>query len=130
MIFDTSFIIDVMRRDENALKKFREVLSGDQLQIITTPTLFELYSGLAQSDKPYSEKEKIIYTISHLITWHLDQKSAERGGEIHGKLTKEGQMIDSIDSMIAGIALISGERVLTRNTKHFSKIAGLKTETY
>jgi len=130
MIFDTSFIIDAMRNNEQARKKLEEIISGGKLQIITTPTIFELYSGVAQSEKTELEKKKIIHTISNLITWHLDNLAAEKGGEIHGKLIKDGQPIDSIDCMIAAITIISGEKLLTKNIKHFSRISGLEIETY
>lgn len=40
------------------------------------------------------------------------------------------RMIDPEDAMIAGIALINDESVLTRNVEHFSRIRDLKIETY
>ena len=60
----------------------------------------------------------------------LDARGAERAGDIEGKLIKHGIMIQPLDSMIAGIALTKGERVLTRNTKHFGRVPGLVVETY
>lgn len=130
MIFDTSFVIDIMNKDVGAVKKLNEIVSRGELGVITTPTLFELYSGMARSTKQEAEKQKILYTISQLLVWHLEPRGAEKGGEIDGKLITEGQKIDPIDSMIAGIAMANGEKLLTRNVKHFSKIAGLKVETY
>ena len=37
---------------------------------------------------------------------------------------------NSIDCMIASIALLENEILLTRNTKHFTRISGLKVESY
>ncbi len=130
MILDTSFIIDVMKKNEKAMEKLKEIISAGDTQIITAPTIFELYSGVLQSDKPDEEKHRILYTLSHMVSWHLDPSGAERGGEINGKLIKAGEQIDAIDCMIAGIALTCGEKILTRNVKHFSRILGLKVETY
>ncbi len=39
-------------------------------------------------------------------------------------------MIDPEDTLIAGIALINNETVLTKNVEHFSRIRDLKIETY
>lgn len=39
-------------------------------------------------------------------------------------------MINIEDIMLAGIALTHNESIITRNIKHFSKIEGLKIETY
>ena len=55
---------------------------------------------------------------------------AEKAGEIHGTLAKGGQGIDNIDAMIAATALLENETVLTRNIKHFSRVKGLRVESY
>lgn len=130
MILDTSFVIDLMAGDKAAIEKLKEIISKGEPQIVTAPTIFELYSGLAQSSKRELEKKKILSALSRVAIWHLDASAAERGGEIDGALIKAGEQIEPVDSMIAGIALVKGEKVLTRNVKHFSKVAGLNLETY
>lgn len=130
MIFDTSFVIDLMVGDKAAIEKLKEIIGKGEPQIVAAPTIFELYSGVAQSDKQELEKKKILSVLSRVAVWHLDTGAAERGGEIDGALIKAGEQIEPVDSMIAGIALVKGEKVLTRNVKHFSKVAGLKLEKY
>ncbi len=76
------------------------------------------------------EKQKILYVLSNTLIWHLDVDGAIKAGEIDGKLIQQGQKIDPEDSMIAGITISKGEKLLTRNLKHFSRIPGLKIETY
>ena len=131
MIFDTSFVIDVMGGNKAATEKLSELISKGEPEVVAAPTIiFELFSGLAQSSKPELERKKIISVLSRVAVLQLEISAAERGGEIDGMLTKAGEQIDPIDSMIAGIALVKGEKVLTKNIKHFSKVAGLKVETY
>ena len=130
MIFDTSFIIDLMEKDASAVQKLKDAINNGEIQAVTSPTIFELYSGLAQSRLPELERKKILLTLSNLLVWDLDVEGAARGGEIDGSLISAGAKIEPIDSMIAGIALSRGEKLLTRNTKHFSSIPGLKVETY
>ena len=130
MILDTGFIIDVMRREENAVRRLRELISSGETQAITTPSLFELYSGVSRSRIPQKEKGRIMQTLSNLVVWSLDTKGAETGGEIDGRLSSKGERLDPVDSMIAGIALSKGEAILTRNVRHFSRIPGLRIETY
>ena len=130
MILDTAFIIDVMENDEKAVRRAKELKARGEPQAIATPSLFELYSGVGRSTKPETEKRKILHTLSRLLVWPLDPESAERGGEIDGKLISEGQKIDPLDSMIAGIALSKGQTILTRNVSHFNRIPGLSVETY
>lgn len=61
---------------------------------------------------------------------HMDYDTAERAGEIDGILAREGKMIGVVDCMIAGIALVKKEKVMTRNVKDFQRIRGLEIETY
>jgi predicted nucleic acid-binding protein len=60
----------------------------------------------------------------------LDAECAAKAGEVQGKLIRKGKMINPEDAMIAGIALINNETVLTKNVEHFSRIRDLKIETY
>lgn len=130
MIFDTSFIIDVMRKDEKAINKLHEIIKKREPQLITSPTMFELFSGLARSQKPAREKNKIMKILKDQLVLHLDNDSAEKAGEIDGTLIKDGNRIGPIDSMISGIALVKKEKVLTRNKKDFEKVKSLEIEVY
>lgn len=130
MILDTNFIIDFLKGQSNALNKMDLLVKKDIAFAITTPTIFELYSGLIFLDKSEDEREKIISLLKDQIVLSLDKNSAEKAGIIDGNLLKKGLKIDAEDSMIAGIAESYGETILTRNVKHFSRIRGIKIETY
>ncbi|PIN81212.1 hypothetical protein COV11_02340 [Candidatus Woesearchaeota archaeon CG10_big_fil_rev_8_21_14_0_10_30_7] len=130
MILDTTFLIDVMDEDDKAVAKLLDIIKKGEPQLITAPTIFELFTGITRSKKPEQEKNKIIKVLEGQIVVHLDNNSAEKAGEIDGNLMKDGKPIGVIDSMIAGIALIKKDKILTRNIKDFSKIKGLEIETY
>ena len=130
MIVDTTFLIDIMEKlpeAENILNKLSN--KGEPL-LVTSLSIFELYTGVIRSQDQNKEKNKILKALQDQVILSLDEKSAEKAGEIDGNLIKEGNIIGVIDCMIAGIALQKNEKVLTRNIKDFSKIKGLKVETY
>ena len=56
----------------------------------------------------------------------LDRAAAERAAEVRRKLDRIGQPIGMGDSLIAGIALVHGLPLFTRNTKHFERVPDLK----
>lgn len=60
----------------------------------------------------------------------FDQAAAEVFGITANKLPKAGTLIGQNDTMIASQALAEKLIVVTHNQKHFSKIAGLKTEDW
>jgi predicted nucleic acid-binding protein len=56
----------------------------------------------------------------------LDRAAAEKAAEVRRKLDHTGQPIGMGDSLIAGIALTHNLPLLTRNRKHFERVANLK----
>jgi predicted nucleic acid-binding protein len=130
MILDTNFIIDLMENKPDAVAKI-EQLHQHQLPIfIASPTIFELWTGVAYGNQPEREKQKIKLIIENQRILELTKASAEEAGIINGTLQKQGQIIDPEDCLIAGIALQHNEPLLTRNIKHFQRIKRLKIETY
>lgn len=130
MILDTCFLVDIMKNDVNAVKKLKELVHSQTRLFTTTPTIYELFSGIAQSAKPAPEKEKVVRILQEQTLLSLDEVSAKTAGILDGTLIKQGTVIDPIDTLIAGIALRHGEIVLTRNKKHFSRVEGLQVESY
>ena len=130
MILDTDFVIDLMKKEENAVAKQQKLDEDHEVLMVTAPTIFELWTGVALLEKQDSEKSKLLSTIGNLDTLPFNQKTAEKAGEIHGSLIKAGQEIDAVDCMIASISLLENEPLLTRNAKHFTRIRGLKVEVY
>ena len=41
-------------------------------------------------------------------------------------LSSKGEMVDALDVMIASIAIVNNESILTMNKKHFERIKELK----
>lgn len=130
MILDTTFIIDLMNGLPQAIEKVKSLDKAKEVQFVASPTIFELYSGIAQSKKSDEEKKRVFAVLGSQTILGLDKISAEEAGKIEGTLVKQGMQIEPEDCMIAGIAVNYGESILTRNILHFSRIKKLKVETY
>jgi len=122
--------IDLLRVRDSAARKIKELESESNATNISAPSIFEVFVGISLTEKTSSEKKRIMDVLESWGTLVLDSECAALGGRIHGQLIEEGQMIDPEDSMIAGIVIINNETLLTRNDKHFSRVPGLKIETY
>lgn len=129
MILDTCFLIDFMNGEKNTNEKLQE-LSKEEVFLITSLSVFEIYTGLARCEKYEHEKKKALDLLDGQLVIPLDEKAAEIAGKIDGELFKNGEKIEIIDSMISGICLLRKEKLLTKNIKHFSKIKDLKIESY
>ncbi|MBI5072642.1 PIN domain-containing protein [Candidatus Woesearchaeota archaeon] len=130
MILDTTFLIDLMNNDESARHKAEVLFNHGSLTYISTVTIFELHSGLARSGKSSPEQNKVRNVLDQQNIIPIDSTIAERAGDIHGALITQGQMLGSMDCLIAATALLNRETVLTRNVKDFQRIPGLKIESY
>lgn len=130
MLADTNFLIDLMVGDRAAVEKARVIEAKGMPLLVSAPTVFELYVGLSLSSKADEEKARIMVVLESLPFLPLDAESSKAGGLIYGERKRMGSMVDPEDAMIAGIAKVHSERVLTRNRKHFQDIEGVKVESY
>jgi tRNA(fMet)-specific endonuclease VapC len=130
LIADTSFLIDIMMKEPAALDKAKKVEESGSTISVGAPSIFELFAGVALSRKSEEEKSKIMSTIASLPQLPLDFPSARAGGQIYGRKIKAGSTVDPEDAMLAGIAKLRSETIITRNVKHFTDIEGVNVETY
>jgi tRNA(fMet)-specific endonuclease VapC len=60
----------------------------------------------------------------------MDSNASKITGKIYNELKENGKMLDIADQFIAGIVISNNETLITRNTKHFSRIRRLKSEAW
>lgn len=60
----------------------------------------------------------------------FDDAAARVFGRITAYLQTQGTPRGDMDVLIASVAVVHGERIVTRNTKHFEGLPGLLVETY
>jgi tRNA(fMet)-specific endonuclease VapC len=130
LLADTTFVIDVMSNDRSALEKAKELENSGIPILIGSPSIFELFVGVALSKKPLEERAKIASVLESLPQLPFDFSSASSAGAIYGEKIKTGSQIDPEDAMIAGIAKTNNQKILTRNAKHFCRIEGVEVEKY
>ncbi len=56
----------------------------------------------------------------------FDEVAADRFGPVASALARRGEPIGTFDTLIAAHALSGGLTLVTNNTKHFQRVAGLK----
>lgn len=130
MILDTLFLIDRMNRDAGAVSRAKNLeRTGEDLRV-PAPSLFELWRGVRLAAKTAQEAQSVTAVLGGFPIAPLDAAAAIRAGEVDAVIIKQSAQIDPEDAMIAGIALELGQPLLTRNGRHFSRVPGLKVESY
>src|SRR3989338_2445708 len=123
-IMDTSALIDLGKGNPKVLQAIGKA-GGEHALVIPTPAIFELSAGSpAGLDMP---RRRLVETFASLS---FTSAPAEQAGIVFKQLKNRGLEIGALDAMIAGMALVEKQAVITANAKHFSRVEGLQLVTY
>jgi tRNA(fMet)-specific endonuclease VapC len=125
---ETSFLIDLFRGDKSAVEYWNKLNNAEAITV-ASPTILELATGAELSSSP-KEKRQLKEFLSSITVLPLDQKSALLAGEINAELITGGEMIEITDVQIAAVTITHQQTLVTRNTKHFSRVPRLDIEKY
>lgn len=125
-VADSDVLIDALRGREAARDRIAFELRSGTLAT-TSITLFELRSG---SLKAAGAAEAVEALLRPLAILPVDEAAAVRAAEVRRALERSGEPIGMADYLIAGICLSRSAQLLTRNRKHFERVAGLSAEYF
>jgi predicted nucleic acid-binding protein len=134
-IFDTTFLIDLIKGDKGAIQKAKEIDAEGTFKAISVVTVQEYLRGiyyLFSHDKKLL-KTKLEKAEAELIRFEIlpyKYEIAKTAAEIDAQLALNGQTISFSDTIIAATTLHYNLTLVTRNTEHFSRVPNLKIETY
>lgn len=94
-------------------------------------TRFELRRGACLRADPEPLWQQISEIILPLVQWlPVDEATSMRAAELSADLRRDGREIGLIDTFLAATAMTHGFIMITRNTRHFERIAGLNVENW
>ena len=125
---DTSFLVDIERQNDEALKKLRELADRGEVIFITSVSVAECYRGAYGSRDGAKALKDTKELLELFAVLSLDYESAKTWGELSESM-KSGSIGDR-DLFIASIALVNEQSLLTRNKKHFERVPGLVVESW
>ena len=130
-LVDTTFLIDLSRNNDAALKKLNK-LEEEPRVYFSEISRFEMVVGTyALGGDTLRKIDEVNTLLSDFESLPLNEAAATMAGKIAGELLIKGKSIESSDCMIAGIALANSiSTIVTRNKTHFERIPGIIVETY
>jgi predicted nucleic acid-binding protein len=127
-VADTSFLVNLMRRDPGAIRRYAEYEEQGIALTTTAITAMELYKGAYVSGN--SKNLHKVRTIMELfILLPVDETIYEAFGRLAAGLCFDGNPIGDFDEVIAAIALCNDGKIVTRD-RHFEKIKELMVIGY
>ncbi len=132
---DTTILIDAAghggrRPRSRARAKLATLVDAGEVFTTTRFNVAELWVGVERAEERQTEVEAVERMLRPLIVLDFDEVSARVFGRITARLQARGTPRGDMDVLIAAVALVHGERIVTRNTRHFEAIPGLVVESY
>ena len=97
---------------------------------ISAVTRGELLYGLQLKDGAHRLAQLVDQVLQRLTCLPWDAVAATRFAAVAAALHKAGTQIGSMDAMIAGHAGAVGAVLVTNNSRHFARVAGLTVENW
>ena len=130
---DTSFLVDLLREtakgtDGPARRKLTNL--ADEELWVSVHVACELMAGVELSRNPEVERAKVETLLGAVQIAYPDERFAPAYGRLLAWLRKRGDTIATMDLLIASAAIVDSAPIVTRNTKHFSRVPGLVVIDY
>jgi predicted nucleic acid-binding protein len=120
VVVDTTILIDVLRKEQDALTVLTEVLASGAIHASEVVRL-EVLAGMR------ADETRATRSLLSAVVWHpLDETIAEIAGELGRQWLPANRGIDAADLAIAATVIALDGRLLTRNVKHFPMFRGLQ----
>ncbi len=121
MLFDTTFLVQVDRKDADAINLAKLIEPKGISAFISTITVSEIMAGalLRRDAKEAVENARMV--LAQFDWKDLDGSIVLKAGELLAWQIKSGKRISYQDTALAATALeISADLIVTENRKHFS----------
>lgn len=125
-LLDTTACIALIRRTKQVVDKILSV--GEDNCVVSEISIAELYYGAIKSSKQsHLNDVKLIMDLFEIVPIFPSLKTY---AQIKTDLESSGKRIDEFDLLIASSAIYNSMTLVSHNTKHFSRISGLKLEDW
>lgn len=130
-LLDTNILSEMVRKKPNANVRTRLVGSSVEDCHSSVICRCELrYGAFLREDGPLFWK-RLQAGILSLPTWlPVSVSVADGAASLAAELERQGKRLDTHDCLIAATALEKDLTLVTRNTKHFQRICGLRLENW
>ena len=127
-LLDTDTLIYVFKRAGNCLAKLDR--QNDSDIAISTINLFELEYGMGKSSNRIKMDSYVLNLCRRYAVLDFDRAASLQAGVIRALLHTRGTPIGPYDVQMAGIALSKNLGLVTRNTREFVRVPGLRVENW
>lgn len=130
---DTSFLVDLLRERARGTNGPASAFLARHLDDELRTSLFvacELLLGVERSDRGAEERRRVEELLSVVAVTLPTAALASVYGRVLASLQRRGEVIATMDLLIALTALVEGAPLVTRNASHFERVPDLRVHDY
>ncbi|MBI4863339.1 MAG: PIN domain-containing protein [Candidatus Riflebacteria bacterium] len=127
-LLDTDTCADVLRGRPDVVARLRKVLPDDVA--VSTISVYELFTGVGKCARPERERSKVRLLLETIHELPFLAETARQATRVRVDLEARGCTIGPYDTLLAGHALAAGLILITPNLDEFSRVGGLRFESW
>lgn len=122
MLMDTDVCVELLRGNKRVIERRRKVADDVSVSFMTVG---ELFYGAERSSRPARNRELVERFLLSVTCLQSDRPLMGKFGALKSELAARGEMLPDADILIAATALTWSGSLVTGNTAHFARFAGL-----
>ncbi len=127
-LIDTDIILFSLKGDKTVNDNFRKHRLDSIF--VSAITIGELTYGAEKSQQKEKNYKDVDVVKRNFVSFDISDEIMSVFGKLKAQQEKSGLVVADMDLQIAATAIYYNLTLVTNNTKHFSKIQGLKTENW
>ena len=126
-LLDTNAVIALLKNQPATFRRrLRRAVSKDAAIAISSIVLFELWYGVARSNRRRENTERLrVFLSGGIDVAPFTQEDAATAGDLRAALEAAGTPIGPYDLLIAAQALRTGTTLVTANVSEFARVPRL-----
>jgi tRNA(fMet)-specific endonuclease VapC len=127
-VLDTNTVIDYFKGRGNVAERLLAVAPRE----IGVPAIaaYEVWVGVLGCQHARRRESQYEQFLAAIEVVSFDSAISRQAAELRLALERRGESIGPLDTLIAATALACGATLVTRNTKEFGRVAGLKVANW
>ena len=126
-LLDTNAVVALLKNQPAGVRgRLRRAVSRDASVAVSSVVLFELWYGVARSERRRENAERLRIFLSAVVSVvPFEEEDAVTAGDLRAALEKAGTPIGPYDLLIAAQALRTRATLVTANVSEFARVRGL-----
>jgi tRNA(fMet)-specific endonuclease VapC len=129
-LLDTNAAADCIFRRKGVHECVKEARAAGHKIGIAIPVLAELLAGIEYSATRDKNLEILNRTVGLFRLWPFTAEAAREYGRLYAELRRKGRPIQTVDMMVAAIALTLGNCTVVTADSDFAAVPGLPIENW